>query len=166
MKKTILFCLGLVLCASSFMACSDDDDSSFLYIVDPKADVEFKDASLQTVKNALQGTWWQKISNGQEYREGDLQYKVIKKDRVLDYGGSIFDDVSSSPEWHDMDWVEVVAKDGSVFHAFYAGFSGNIAPCYLKLFVPYRIKDNVLIMGFFADEDPKRNDHYVLKQKK
>ena len=161
MKKTILFYLGLILCTSLFISCSDDnDDPTLPYIVTPKADVEFKGASLKTVKNALQGTWWIKKNGGGEYETPVLGYMTIKDDRAIFYGNALAN-CYGNPVWRDIVWIESVAKDGSKMHAFYQ-VPDQPELSLVVAFVPYRIKDNVLYMGYDADEDPELSDLYVL----
>jgi len=165
MKKTILFCLGLILSASLFISCSDDDDNPSLpYIVAPKADVEFKGVSLKTVKDAMQGTWWIKKEGGREYEEPLLGYMAIKDDKAIFYGNALANSVGR-PEWRDVVWVEKLAKDGSKMHAFYQ-IPDNPELALVVAFVPYRIKDHVLYIGIDADENPEFTNHYVLVEKK
>jgi len=166
MKKTILFCLGLILSASLFISCSDDDndDPSLPYIVAPKADVEFKGASLKTVKDALQGTWWVKKQGNMEYDEPVLGYMAIKDDRAIFDYGNMLANTAGVPEWRDIVWVEEFAKDGSKMHAFHQ-ISDHPELDLVALSVPYRIKDHVLYMGMDVDEDPEHTNLYVLVEK-
>lgn len=163
MKTILQFCVGLVvvLCVPSLSSCSDDDDS-LPYYVAPKADIEFKGASLKTVQAAVQGTWWLRIYNEREYSKGDLWYTTIKGNRMITYGGALVD-YAGNPEWADMSWVEIETEDGGILHGFYLSYpdyvknEGLAAP-----FVPYRIKDNVLVMGHSGIEDPKNDKQYEL----
>ena len=165
MKKTILFCLGLILSASLFISCSDDDDDnpSLPYIVAPKADVEFKGASLKTVKDAMQGTWWVKKQGNIEYDEPVLGYMAVKDDKAIFYGNMLAN-TYGNPEWRDLVWIEKLAEDGSKMHAFYQ-ISDHPELDLIAPFVPYRIKDHVLYIGYKADEDPEHANHYVLVEK-
>lgn len=159
MKKAILFCLGLVFCTFSFVSCSDDDDDNSPYIVAPKADIEFKEASLKTVKEAVQGTWWIKNLGGEEYNKGDVGFMVIKGDRIKFYGGALT--ASLPPKWRDIIWTKVIAADGSEMHAFYSK-PDQSSLTYVMYRVPYRIKDNVLFIGSSNDENENELSSYVL----
>lgn len=163
MKKLLQLCVGLmvILCVPFLVSCSDDDnDPPLPYYVAPKADIEFKGANLKTVQEAVQGTWWIKIFNGKEYSKGGLWYTTIKDNRIITYGGALVD-YGKDPEWYDISWTEIKAEDGSVWHGFFPKYPDYevdiVAP-----YVPYRIKDNVLIMGYSANEDPENDQHYIL----
>jgi len=166
MKKTILFCLGLILSASLFISCSDDDNDKIPlpYIVAPKADVEFKGASLKTIKDAMQGTWWVKKMNNQDYEEGTMWYMAIKGNKMITYGGAAVD-YGREPEWEEMIWNEIKAEDGSVMYTFYPKSEGNYFHAVIA-YTPYRIKDNVLVIGSSNEENPEHSTYYGLVTKK
>lgn len=153
MKKTILFCLGLFFCTLSFVSCSDDDDDDDYspYIVAPKNDIEFKGASLKAVKEGVQGTWTVE-AKGANYR-----YIAIKGDRMIHLGGL----TGCFTFWCDIVWTKVAAEDGSEMYAFYMK-DDQLDLANVKLWVPFRIKDNVLFMGDNADENKTKLDSYSL----
>jgi len=169
MKKTILFCLGLILSASLFISCSDDDDNDKIplpYIVAPKADVEFKGTNQETVKAALQGTWWVKKMNNHDYEEGTLWYMAIKGDQMIIYGGGAVD-YGKEPKWYRIGWIKLMAEDGTEMHSFYPIYDDRMTQGdIISPFTPYRIKDNVLVLGISTEENPELSTYYGLVTEK
>lgn len=170
MKKMIQLCFGLMLlCIPLFSGCDDDkgkddnDDIPLPFYVAPKSDVEFKGACLETVKNAVEGTWWLKKEGDREYQEGTMQYMAIKGDRMITYGGAVVD-YAKEPEWRDIIWLESTAEDGSMMHSFFPKFEGYEYGNFVAL-TPFYIKDNVLVIGYIGGSS-ELNKHYQLVTKK
>jgi len=150
MKKTIFFCLSFALCIPFLVSCSDDDEKCEFNYVSPKEDIDLKGATLKTVQNAVQGTWsLVKTPNG-EYEMGEYMCLTIKGNTIWLGGGHMAN--SLPPKLYKIVWSEVTTEDGYTMHAFYPKYDDLEKMDYIP-YIPYSIKDNVLIMGDLSSDN-------------
>jgi len=150
-----------MLCIPFVVSCDNNDDYGnwFLY-ANRKDNINFKGANQSVVQNALQGTWWLKKQGDREYAEGELGYITIKNNKIIFHGGSLVLR-SEEPEWHDILWHEFKTTDGKKMHSFFPKYEGIELMNYIA-YVPCRIEDNVLIMGYEIEGEVHEGDRYVL----
>lgn len=143
MKKTILVYFALLLCTPLFIACSDDEDIPELYTSDPKADIDFKEATLSTIQGAIQGSWVLVANSDGSPYTGEERNIIIKGDKIAQ---NIRSNNTENSKWYDIYWNKTGNENGEMYY-----FSPKLEDGEAMLtlaHVPYKIVDNILYIGY------------------
>lgn len=147
MKKIILLVLCIMLVMPLFVSCSEEDEAPPIpFTSDPKPDIKFKGADLNTIQKAVQGSWWLTKTGTAEYKEGESQCLIIRGNKIAYKTGSLWDGIGE-PKWSEMMWREIaIEPEGEMMYAF-SSLPDNPEMSYAMFFIPYQIEDNVLCIG-------------------